>query len=106
MDHAGEEHRIVSEFADDPEMRELIELFVSELPERVSSLEAAWRDERVEEARRVAHQIKGASGGYGFPSLGEAAARLESALGSAEDDLSRARAQLDELIDLCHRTSP
>lgn len=94
---------IRSDFAADPDMRELVELFVSELPERVESIHAAWSENELETVRRVAHQLKGACGGYGFRVIGDAAARLEADLKQEEADLERTKDDLDDLIDLCNR---
>ncbi len=42
-----------SEFADDPEMQDLVELFVSELPERVAVLRSGLESNALEECARV-----------------------------------------------------
>jgi len=34
----------------------------------------------------LAHQLKGAAGGYGFPKLGEAAALIDQAVRAGNDD--------------------
>ncbi|HRJ49439.1 MAG: Hpt domain-containing protein [Phycisphaeraceae bacterium] len=98
---------IVSEFADDPDMRELVAMFLDEMPDRIGMIEAASREGRVGDLRRLAHQLKGAAGGYGFGVVGEAAGRLEEALtaeasGSEPSaDLVAIRAQVEELLDMC-----
>lgn len=96
-----------SEFADDPAMAELLELFAAELPDRVSRLETAWQQGRFEDARRVAHQLKGAGTGYGYPRVTEVAARIESELQQLDDaDETDTLAEgiiesLDELSRVC-----
>ena len=70
---------LYSDFADDPDMAELIDLFLDDLPNRVTSLRAALAAGDMAGLRRFAHQLKGAAGGYGYPTLGEAAAALEHA---------------------------
>lgn len=101
--------RLVSDFAADPEMRELVGIFVSELPDRVSRLSSTWRQSQLDEVKRLAHQLKGASAGYGFPAIGAAAGKLETSLRSlqSQDDASLASLQreLDQLIDLCNRAA-
>jgi HPt (histidine-containing phosphotransfer) domain-containing protein len=102
--------RLVSEFASDPEMRELVEIFVSELPDRVARLTDTWEQTQLEEVKRLAHQLKGASAGYGFPTIGEAAGRLEDGLratsgGANQINLKNLQRDLDELIDLCNRAA-
>jgi diguanylate cyclase (GGDEF)-like protein/PAS domain S-box-containing protein len=93
--------RLVSEFADDPEMAAIVARFVSGLPAQHAALvDAAERQERPL-LLRLAHQLKGAAGGYGFPIIGESAARLEALAHSAEGSLMPA---LDELLALSRRT--
>jgi CheY-like chemotaxis protein len=71
---------IVSTFQDDPEMAELVEMFVGSLPERVTALENTHAAGDLADLARTAHQLKGAGGGYGFLQITEAAERLETAL--------------------------
>ena len=104
MDHdSGDGDPVRSVFADDPEMRELVELFVQEMPARVGALRASWQAQQIAEIERIAHQLKGASSGYGFDVIGDAAARLESPLKGGADDLESIRNQFEQLIDLCSR---
>lgn len=95
---------IQSEFASDTEMRELIQMFVEEMPARIAELEQAWGELNMDELKRFAHQLKGAAPGYGFVTMGRAAAGVESAV-STNQDLSRIRQELDELVSLCGRAS-
>lgn len=102
--------RLVSELAGDPEMQELVEIFVSELPDRVAQLTDTWQQTQLEELCRIAHQLKGASAGYGFPTIGAAAGKLENALRSSHQGADHAALQkmqrdLDDLIDLCNRAA-
>lgn len=99
---------LISQYASDPEMADLVELFVGELPERIRALESAWQDQRVEAVTRIAHQLKGSGAGYGFPLIGDAAANLESklrhqALSDAEAALAKASEDFRALVDLCAR---
>lgn len=98
---------VLSEFADDPEMRELVELFAEEMPEKIAGFEAAMTGCRLDDLRRQAHQLKGAAGGYGFGVVGEAAGRLEARLVSspagsdATAFLDQVRRDVSELLELC-----
>jgi len=101
---------LISEFAGDPDMAELVRLFVDEMPERIDSLMETWQRGAAADLRRLAHQMKGACGGYGFPQVGKAAGMLESslaALGQSTEagDLEGLRQQLDELVGLCRRVT-
>lgn len=95
---------IHSLFADDPEMHELISYFVQELPDRARTVAELWRERNLEDLQRMAHQLKGACGGYGFTPVGVAAERLEDSLKS-EADIDAIGEQVTQLIDLCRRVA-
>lgn len=71
---------ILSEFAGDPEMATLIREFVETLPTRVLAIQELVKDGSLEQARSLAHQLKGAGGGYGFPQVTIAARAVEMAI--------------------------
>lgn len=88
----------------DPEFAELVDYFRGELPERVRALESCASQGDLAGLQRLAHQLKGAAPGFGFPRVGEAARRLEDRLRHPEDvqpGLDQIRAELDALIVLC-----
>ncbi len=96
---------IRSEFAGDPDMLELVEEFVRELPGRAASLSASYDQGEIESVTRLTHQLSGACGGYGFGEIGEVARDLECRLkkmGSAAELLT-VREQVDELVSMCSR---
>ncbi|HEY4117047.1 MAG TPA: ATP-binding protein [Byssovorax sp.] len=70
---------IFSSFADDEDMTELVTGFVGTMADRVSALEHARAAGDAARLATLAHQLKGASGGYGFAQLGDAARALEAA---------------------------
>jgi HPt (histidine-containing phosphotransfer) domain-containing protein len=91
-------------------MREILELFVQEMPARIGELQASWGKRELDKVGRLAHQLKGAGGGYGFPVISDAAATLEQSikgLNSAPTDtvLASVKEQVDALVDLCRRAS-
>ncbi|MEM1166454.1 MAG: Hpt domain-containing protein [Planctomycetota bacterium] len=92
-----------SEFADDPDMAELIELFVAEMPDRVSELHRSLESGDIDQLESIAHQLKGACGGYGFEVIGHAAAALEQVVRSGERDVSALRSEVESLVTLCSR---
>ena len=77
---------IRSIYEDDPDMAELVRSFVTELALRVETLEQLVSAESLEDLQRMAHQLKGAGGGYGFPQITEVAADLEQALKQGADE--------------------
>ncbi len=101
---------IRSEYATDPDMIDLVQLFASEMPARVALVRSCWEEKRLNDLKRVAHQLKGAGGGYGFASVGDAAGRLESGVknaleGRQNTDLESLRKQVDELLDVLNRVT-
>jgi histidine phosphotransfer protein HptB len=94
---------LYSVLADDPDLAEIVALFVQEMPERIARLLDRFRESDREGLRRVAHQLKGAAGSYGFTPISPAAARLEDGIVQSRSE-EEIRQALDELIDLCRRT--
>jgi len=104
MSEQTEKEPIISDFADDQDMMELVEMFVDEIPERMDHLQQYYQTQDFDELQRLAHQLKGAGGGYGFSPLSEAAAKLEMAV-RQDSPLEIVGETLDELIDLCRRVT-
>jgi HPt (histidine-containing phosphotransfer) domain-containing protein len=99
---ASQDRAIVySEFANDPEYRELLELFDEAVPERQRCLIEAFRAGRIPELQTLAHQLKGAGGGFGFPGLTDRAADLEAACKQGGPD--RIAAELDRMLTYLQR---
>ncbi len=95
---------IISELSGDADLIDIIEEFVAELPRRLDAMISAYEGENFAELRQLAHQLKGAAGGYGFPMITRSAYELEriadrDAPASPEDF----RRELDSLTDLCNR---
>jgi histidine phosphotransfer protein HptB len=96
------EQFLYSSLADDPDLAEIVEMFVQEMPDRVSAMQARFDAQQWLELERAAHQLKGAAGSYGFNQLTPAAARLEAMLKQkrTEDEIRQA---LGELTSMCQR---
>lgn len=92
---------VYSEFSDDPDYSELLNFFVEALPERIWRLQELHVGGDVELLKELAHQLKGAGGGYGFPGMTEAARELESACIEKNEDLICER--LDQLTEYINR---
>jgi HPt (histidine-containing phosphotransfer) domain-containing protein len=92
---------IRSTFADDSDFVEMIELFAETLPEKREAVRALQREGSLGQLRVWAHQLKGASGGYGFPGLSDAAAELE--LCCQLPDADRITQAVDRVVDLLNR---
>lgn len=92
---------VYSEYQNDEDFRELLEEFAVAIPDRIQTVESLLAAADWNELSRVAHQLKGAGGGFGFPELTERARVLEQACkgGTAE----RIAADAAELIAFAQR---
>jgi signal transduction histidine kinase/DNA-binding response OmpR family regulator len=86
-----------SVYADDPDMVELIKLYVEGLPEEVAKLTSLIEAGQLDALRRVTHQLKGSGGGYGFGRITDLAALAEQSI-KAGDGLDRIRQQIQALV--------
>jgi signal transduction histidine kinase/CheY-like chemotaxis protein/HPt (histidine-containing phosphotransfer) domain-containing protein/ferredoxin len=93
---------LYSQLAADPDMGELVEMFIQEMPDRINALTTQARSRDWDQLARTAHQLKGTAGSYGFPVITPYAARLESAARETRQEEPILLA-LDELLRLCHR---
>lgn len=68
-----------SSLSTDPEMADLVRMFVADAPLKIGKFERALEAGDTEELRILAHQLKGAAPGYGFDDLAPIAKALEEA---------------------------
>ncbi len=94
-------------YANDPAMREVVEEFIGDLPQRVRSIRSAFESGNRVDLTRLAHQLRGAGAGYGYPALTSAAGALEDQLRGLSNDgaLAAVAQEVDELIMLCERAA-
>lgn len=88
----------------DPQDAELIEYFLGELPARVDAINAAASHDNFEQLGRIAHQLKGAAPGFGFPTIGSAASKLDEQIreiDATEEAIKQVRMQVESLVSLC-----
>ncbi len=95
---------LYSSLGDDPDLSEIVEMFVDEMPDRVTALQTQLKEADWESLRRTAHQLKGAAGSYGFDIISPCAARLEDAVRESEPE-DQIRKAVDELANLCSRAT-
>lgn len=69
---------IHSELGDPETFGEIIEIFLEQLPERLDQLDGFLNSADYRQLAQIAHQLKGAGGGYGYPGLTQGAAKLEA----------------------------
>jgi HPt (histidine-containing phosphotransfer) domain-containing protein len=99
MSHDHNHNPLISEFHDDPDMAEIVAMFLEELPERIESLEHAVSHGDIEELQHLAHQLRGAGTGYGFPEITETGAELEDGIRE-----QRPTHEIRELYNRLHQT--
>ncbi len=95
-----------SVYENDPDLRDLVLLFVDELDRRVDAIRQAYLAEDLATLQRISHQLKGAAGGYGFDPIGDSAARLEYELLHDEAELSALAERVEDLISCCRSAVP
>src|SRR5262245_20932273 len=77
---------IRSIYENDPDMLEIVREFAAELPARANELEGTLASGDMKALKTLAHQLKGAGGGYGFDAITQTAAKLEHALKEGESE--------------------
>ncbi len=95
---------LYSSLGSDPDLGEIVELFVNEMPDRVATVLEQLDNSDWEGLRRTAHQLKGAAGSYGFDAISPSAALVEAAVRDGEPE-QRIRDTVSELIGLCNRAT-
>ncbi|MFT5050155.1 MAG: CheY-like chemotaxis protein [Chlamydiales bacterium] len=95
---------LLSAYADDDDMTELIELFVRDLRSDIQRINVALTEGDLESLGMLAHQLKGSAGSYGFPQLTVQADRLESCVRTGVDP-ERLEQEVREFVELCKRIS-
>jgi len=100
----GNAEPLYSTLAEDPDLGKIVDMFVDEMPDRISNLLAQLESGNRDELRRAAHQLKGAAGSYGFDAISPSAATLEDTLqnGEPEEEILRAT---EALVALCRRAT-
>lgn len=91
-----------SSLGDDPDLADLVVEFVADLPQRADKMREYHAAADSANLSRIAHQLKGAAGSYGFPIVSEVAGRLEHALRVSHDD-REVLESLQSLLSLCDR---
>jgi HPt (histidine-containing phosphotransfer) domain-containing protein len=83
-----------------PGTAKLVERFCAGLPQRIRAIEDAAAKPDWNQLRVLAHQLKGAAGGYGFAAVSLSAARVETAV-SANADAEEIGKHVKSLAQLC-----
>jgi len=102
IDAEGPGEPLVSTFADDPDIRELINMFVENLQAQSKKIVQALDNNSLDMIGRITHQLAGSAGGYGFPTVTTAAKTVETNI-NANADMPTLTGSIIELLRLCNR---
>ena len=91
---------LFSTLAEDPDLAEIVAMFVDEMPERVENILNCLQSEDWDGLRRASHQLKGAAGSYGFAPITPCAGILEAAVKQTKPE-EEIRKAVDELVTMC-----
>jgi CheY-like chemotaxis protein len=99
---------LVSEYSDDHEMMEILGPYVKNLPARVAAIQSALDGGDPALAQRLANELKGSAGGYGFPSITAAASAVDRAVlaGDNPDKIKRRVEELSRLVSIARASVP
>ena len=98
----SQEDAIYSTLGNDPELGELVSMFVDELQQRVDHMAECVQEEDWQQLGRAAHQLKGAAGSYGFQQLTPVLQQLESSAKQADDPHDTLKA-FEVIVRYCDR---
>jgi HPt (histidine-containing phosphotransfer) domain-containing protein len=94
---------IISSLIHHPRMKVIIGEYVRQFPEIVDRLLDLLERADLANLRRLAHQLRGTGGGYGFDALSELAGKVEDSIVASNLPISIA-ALTHSLIDVIRRT--
>ncbi|MCX7428059.1 MAG: Hpt domain-containing protein [Planctomycetia bacterium] len=100
--HESDVGALYSPLASDPDLGEIVQMFVDEMPERVGKINGLVAACDWEGLRSAAHQLKGAAGSHGFAPVTPSAASVEDAIRDGQPE-TQIRKAVEELCDLCRR---
>jgi signal transduction histidine kinase/DNA-binding NarL/FixJ family response regulator len=84
---------------EDPDLADLVNKYVNNLPEIIGELKQAYQHGNWDELKRKAHDLKSTGGNYGFMQLTEMAAKLEFEIAKgAYDQLDPLFSRVDRIV--------
>lgn len=91
---------IYSSIAEEPDMWDLVAMFIEEMPERILRFNVLLESGDSDGLLHFAHQFKGSSGSYGFAELSIAAEKIVTAI-KTEQPQKQIHELTQNLIKLC-----
>ena len=99
---------LFSLFHDDAEMSVILDEFLHDMLNRLHDMRTAMDANDITRLNRIIHKIKGAAGGYGYPSITECAEHVEHELSIAgmtmSVDVGTGMATMRTLIERAYKT--
>ncbi|MDR2438327.1 MAG: Hpt domain-containing protein [Planctomycetaceae bacterium] len=99
-----EQTLIYSDLASDKDLREILLIYVEEMPDKIVRLEHECAERNWSELCIAAHQLKGSAGSHGFAEISLAAAELENAVKTKQPE-EQIKFIVQHLTDLCRRVT-
>ena len=93
---------LISPFADEPDLLEVLLQFTSSLPERMVEMKRVLDEGDLEALTRLGHRLKGAGGSYGYPEITDAS-RLVERLATEGADAAELATAVAALDHICRR---
>jgi CheY-like chemotaxis protein len=85
----------------EPDFIDMVEKFVNDLPNRLSDIQMHMENKNYSEVSSIAHNLKGAGGGMGYPILTNIAGNIEFQI--INQNYDSVAALVDELAEACQR---
>ena len=95
---------LYSDLASDPDLKDIVEMFVEEMPDRISMLLTQIENNDLEGLRQTAHQLKGAAGSYGFNIISPQAGEVEDKIREG-CNAEQIHQSVNDLVSLCRRVT-
>ena len=102
-DKADKQGIIVSRLANDPDLKEVAEIFLANLAGQVEQLKQMLEQSQMEELSSLAHNLKGSGGSAGFNVISEKARAMEQAIKAQE--IAKVQEAINEIEDILPRLS-
>jgi len=94
---------IFSTLRNRPALASVVRSYARTLPDLARDLRGHAAAKDLERVRKLAHQLKGSSGGYGFAEIMGTAAAIETS--AVERDVATVDRLVQTLLELCERAS-
>jgi PAS domain S-box-containing protein len=101
-DTSGSNNRIKSSHSSNPRIMEIVPEFVAGLPVQVSNMTGLLEQNDLPAVQKIAHQLLGSAGGYGFAPVSQLARTVEQSI-KARHPLESITVEVKSLIDVIRR---